>query len=240
MRRKIAFLLLIIIMVFNNKLVFAHNIETYMEVSIENKQIKEETEYVKANLVMPIIKVKDNNELGEKLTEKINNDILIWRSDLTELAYQYKQDYSKDNIPFHEFELITKYEVTYNKNNILSIPINYYQYTGGAHGLTTKIPYNIDLVTSEPIKLSQLFKDGTDYQGKINKYIKEEIAKQPEQYFNNGEDFKGVKEKQDFYIANDGIVVYFQVYEIAPYVSGIREFKIPFSLIESDLKYKLT
>lgn len=240
MRRKIAFLLLIIIMVFNNKLVFAHNIETYMEVSIENKQIKEETEYVKANLVMPIIKVKDNNELGEKLTEKINNDILTWRSDLTELAYQYKQDYSKDNIPFHEFELITKYEVTYNKNNILSIPINYYQYTGGAHGLTTKIPYNIDLVTSEPIKLSQLFKDGTDYQGKINKYIKEEIAKQPEQYFNNGEDFKGVKEKQDFYIANDGIVVYFQVYEIAPYVSGIREFKIPFSLIESDLKYKLT
>lgn len=239
MRRKIAFFLFFIIMAFNNKLVLAQNIEKYMEVSVENNEIKEETEYIKANLSIPRIKIKDNNELGDKITERINNDILTWRSDLTELAHQYKSDYSKDNITFHQFELITKYELTYNKNNILSIPVIYYQYTGGAHGLATKIPYNIDLNTGEQIKLNQLFKEGLDYTIKINKYIKEEITKHPEQYFNNGEDFKGIKEKQDFYIANDGIVVYFQVYEIAPYSSGIREFKIPFSLIQSDLKYKL-
>ena len=239
MQKKIAFLLCIIILVFNNKLALAQSTEKYMEVSIENKQIQEETECVRANLSIPIIKIKDNNQLEAKISEKINNDILTWRSDLTDLAYKYKEDYSKDNITFREFELITKYELTYNKNNLLSIPITYYQYTGGAHGLNTKISYNINLDSGSAIQLKELFKDGSEYQIKVNEYIKEEILKHPEEYFNNGEDFKGIKDKQDFYIDNDGIVVYFQVYEIAPYVSGVREFKIPFSLIESDLKFKL-
>ena len=34
----------------------------------------------------------------------------------------------------------------------------------------------------------------------------------------------------DYYISNDELVIVFQLYEIAPYVSGIREFK--FSLAE--------
>ncbi|TET09608.1 MAG: DUF3298 domain-containing protein [Candidatus Atribacteria bacterium] len=39
-----------------------------------------------------------------------------------------------------------------------------------------------------------------------------------------------MSEEQPFYLIEDGIVVYFGLYEIAPYASGIRYFKIPYFL----------
>ncbi|GAG31008.1 unnamed protein product, partial [marine sediment metagenome] len=42
--------------------------------------------------------------------------------------------------------------------------------------------------------------------------------------------FQSISEEQPFYLIEDGIVVYFGLYEIAPYTSGIRYFKIPYSL----------
>jgi len=34
---------------------------------------------------------------------------------------------------------------------------------------------------------------------------------------------------KSFYLVPDGIVIYFQQYEIAPYASGIPQFTIPYS-----------
>ena len=51
--------------------------------------------------------------------------------------------------------------------------------------------------------------------------------------------FKGVNENQAYYLNRDGIIVYFQQYEIAPYSSGIREFKIPYGELKEGLIYKL-
>ncbi len=66
----------------------------------------------------------------------------------------------------------------------------------------------------------------------INQEIKRQIQLDPELYFNNGELFKSINDDQPFYIVDDGIVIFFGLYEISPYVYGIRYFKIPFSLIE--------
>jgi len=35
-----------------------------------------------------------------------------------------------------------------------------------------------------------------------------------------------------YYLSNDGLVIYYQQYEIAPYATGIVEFTIPFSVLE--------
>ena len=39
-------------------------------------------------------------------------------------------------------------------------------------------------------------------------------------------EFKSIEDKQKFYIQDDNIVVYFDLYDIAPYAAGIPEFKI--------------
>ena len=75
-----------------------------------------------------------------------------------------------------------------------------------------------------------MFKD-IQYSDIINKKIKEEISKNPENYFDSGNEFKGISENQSFYIEGDNLVIYYQLYDIAPYAFGIPEFKIPLNII---------
>ena len=69
-----------------------------------------------------------------------------------------------------------------------------------------------------------------DYKKIINREIKKQIKLNPQIYFDNGEIFKTISDDQTFYIIEDRIVIFFGLYEIAPYSSGIRYFKIPLSL----------
>ena len=47
------------------------------------------------------------------------------------------------------------------------------------------------------------------------------------------EDYKNLVEENlnmdNFYLSKEGLVIYFGLYEIAPYVSGIRTFTIPYT-----------
>ncbi|MBP3906402.1 MAG: DUF3298 domain-containing protein, partial [Peptostreptococcaceae bacterium] len=124
------------------------------------------------------------------------------------------------------YEAVYNYKTTYNKNNILSIPLTMYEFTGGAHGLTNIKNFNYDLVTGKELKLEDLFKANSNYKEFINKHIEEEIVKQPEIYFQGQDGFSSIKDNQDFYISDEGIVIYFSLYDIAPYSSGIPMFTI--------------
>ena len=48
-------------------------------------------------------------------------------------------EYSKANqFPFHMYEAVSVYEVTYNLNDLLSLYYDHYIYSGGAHGGTER------------------------------------------------------------------------------------------------------
>ena len=49
-------------------------------------------------------------------------------------------------------------------------------------------------------------------------------------------EFKSIEDKQKFYIQDDNIVVYFDLYDIAPYAAGIPEFIINVNKINHILK----
>lgn len=116
--------------------------------------------------------------------------------------------------------------------------MDYYQFTGGAHGGTERRHYNYDLATGQEVALKDLFNQGVDYKKIINQEIGAQIKANPEGgYFAQPElGFKTIADDQPFYLADGGLVVYFAQYEIAPYAAGIPEFKIPFSLFKSGIR----
>lgn len=89
--------------------------------------------------------------------------------------------------------------------------------------------YNYNLINGKKLELSDIFKENIDYKKIVNEYIYYVISQNPDIYFKGDDGFKGIKENQSFYIDNDGIVVYFSLYEIAPYYVGIPKFKMKFS-----------
>ena len=210
---------------------------------IETKSIIEDSEFFKARIKYPFLKIKDKNtnkkdskvKIVESINEEIYEYILEFKNRIKEESKQYEKDYKKiyskqkEQYVKYQYEAYSEYEVTYNKNNILSIPITTYEFTGGAHGMTYLKSYNYNLLTGKQIKIKDIFKSGTDYEKIINDYISKEIEKNKDLYFTGENGFKGISSNQDFYIEKDGLVVYFQRYDIAPYYVGIPKFKIPWN-----------
>lgn len=240
MDKKKVMISFILIMIMNTTLVLAG--DGFKEVSdfkVNKNVINETTTYIKERLKVPVITSEQKANISKVMNDKIQNDLESWRKEIISLAKENEEEAKKAGVAYVPFELNANYEVKYNGKEFLSIITDDYQYTGGAHGITTRIGYNFNAETGKTIKLGELFNEGFDYKAKINEVVKSEIAKNPQDYFSGKEGFVGIADRQDFYIAEDGLVIYFQLYDIAPYVSGIKEFKVPYSIIQDGLKYKL-
>lgn len=144
-------------------------------------------------------------------------------------------EYSVTNgFPIHQYEADVDYTVTYNQNCTLSLYFDRYEYTGGAHGMTYRSSDTWDLRKGRRLELKDFFPDREDFMD----YVQNEVIRQIEADIKNNnnmffEDYATlVKENfniKNFYLSEEGVVVYFQLYEIGPYVSGIQTFTIPFS-----------
>lgn len=214
--------------------VFAEEIN---KIDVVEKSIEENTDKYDVKIKYPMV-VGDKKEVVEKINKTIEDYTLEWLNDLKLLVQEYSKNYEEAGAKMPKMEAYSLFE-SFNTDEVISLPVNYYQYTGGAHGLTTKVSYNYDLKSGKEIKLKDLFKEGFDYKSIIDKKVREDIEKEKDIYFENGALFKGVNENQAYYLNKDGIIVYFQQYEIAPYSSGIREFKIPYGELSEGLVYKL-
>ena len=142
---------------------------------------------------------------------------------------QYKDDI-KNNFPVRVYEALVVYKLTYNMGCIISLYFDQYEFTGGAHGNTIRSSQTWNLQKFSQIKLSELFGCSIDYKTYILKQVEEQIQKDTSIYFEDYEKLIVETFNEDsFYCTPEGIVVYYQQYDIAPYSSGIREFLIPYT-----------
>lgn len=149
---------------------------------------------------------------------------------------QYLDDI-KNDFPVREFEAVLTYEQTYCASCVLSLYSDRYEYTGGAHGSTVRDSQTWNLEAAGRLRLRELVTCRPNFRKYVIAEVTGQIAKDPEAYFENyGELVAGSFHKSSFYCSPEGVVVYFQQYDIAPYSSGIREFLLPYSGCVTDPK----
>ena len=85
--------------------------------------------------------------------------------------------------PTFPFEIYSRYTISKDNNVLISLYNDYYEYLGGAHGMTTRTSYTIDKEKENLITLKELFVQGYHYSDIINKNIKEDISKNPDELF---------------------------------------------------------
>ena len=71
-----------------------------------------------------------------------------------------------------------------------------------------------------------MFNEGVDYLPLLSQYVNDEIAKTPELFYENT--VVDIPDYQAFYITDKGIVLYFEVDEIAQESAGVPKFLISF------------
>jgi hypothetical protein len=140
-----------------------------------------------------------------------------------------------------QYSFETGYQVVYNSKDFISIVLNHYQYTGGAHGNYIAFGYNISLDDGSVLTLKDIVEEGA--QDLLTYECEEAIL---EKYEANTlmeaglfEDEIVITLDQDFYIIPGALVLQFDPYEIGPYALGEVTAEIPFEKIIDILKQDL-
>ena len=169
-----------------------------------------------------------NKKIINKLNADFKDSVLTKVKDFKAIISEDSRPNIKDKTSF-----ASNYTVKYNKNDILSITETGYQYTGGAHGITWRSSKTIYLPTGQVYDLSEIFKEGFDYQTFLNPKINQQIK---ERGLEKDLTFEGVNKDTSYFITEEGLVIYYQPYEIAAYVFGMPEFFIPINEVRDNLQ----
>ncbi|MEW9123395.1 MAG: DUF3298 and DUF4163 domain-containing protein [Thermotaleaceae bacterium] len=158
--------------------------------------------------------------LKNSLVEQKINELL------KEKSYGLIEKQKKENQNL--VEILGEYQVKLNKKGLLSIYFtNYAIWEKAAHGLTLADSLTVDLDTGQVYELNDFFKPNSDYISRINQMIKQQIQDRNIPLIT---DFKTIAPEQSFFLNDQGIVIYFQLYKYTPYYLGIPQFIIPYKL----------
>ena len=218
------------------EMLISGKIQNESKLKLVEKSITKNSDYFKEDIKMPqLINGNDENKIN-LINNVISKDILSKAEEAEKTAKEYFGGAEQEK-PRFPYEVYSGYKNTEDNNQILSLYNDYYEYLGGAHGITIRTSYTIDKTKESLLTLKDLFVEGYDYADIINKEIKTQINKNPENYFDSGNIFKGISENQTFYINDDNLIIYYQLYDIALYVFGISEFKIPLKIFNKSFVY---
>lgn len=205
------------------------------KVFVTAKSLNGKTDIFEYDIQIPTFSIIKNKRLEKKLNRQIEKEVLGFKKELEKDAKNASTAAKQNGWDFLPYTLKITYQVTYNQKGIFSFVLSYQQYTGGAHGLETLHAYNIHLHDGSSITLSDCFQDGTHYQQLIQQEIIRQIKKNPTVYFPDAEQKVLDTKNFQFYIDDKGFIIYFPLYELAPYANGIRTFSIPFSYCQDIL-----
>ena len=112
--------------------------------------------------------------------------------------------------------------------------LDYYTYTGGAHGLTTWTPLVFNTETGEVVSESDFF--APDYAESVSDLLRKHILDRAEEDQIELFDLGSVAVNGAFEPGRDGVTWYFQPYEIAPYAYGVISVTVPWNELKPYLR----
>jgi hypothetical protein len=124
------------------------------------------------------------------------------------------------------------YEIKNNQRGIVSLTLIGFAEFGGAHPMTMVKSLTMDTSNGENYALHQLFKEGGQYRKLINAEISRQIKVREIPLLDS---FKGISPEQDYYVSDQVLVVYYQLYELSPYAAGFPYFPIPLYMLSEEI-----
>ena len=226
--KKIAIFISIVILFFSSLISLAEE-KDYNNIQISEEKIYLNLDYIEIDINIPVIEELQNIILEEKINS-------LMKYELTNFAYNQQQeakDLSKDlkenlNKTQFNYKASNTFEI-FSTDNFISILIAYYQYTGGAHGLYWYKSYIINHLQEELVELDDILTKENSKEI-ILKEINKQIKANTDDYFVESVDYFN---EENFYLTEKGIVFYYTLYELGPYVMGIPEFLIPWDSMEN-------
>ena len=203
-------------------------------VLIQTSSIEKKDNLVVYNLNYPIIKSDNKKNIINNINKRIYEDIISFKAAIEDIL---------DIIPIKNkclYYINTDYYISYNNNDIISIPIEFSQ-IDGLYNISYINSYNYDINLEKEITLEDIFDPTIDYINLIANKIENKIKKLSkdlsiDKYIMLLDYLKDIvlSDNPTFYIDNEGIIICFSSYELDQTIYDISTFKIYFN---EDRKY---
>lgn len=183
-----------------------------------------------------------SNEINSEIkkiviaTLQIGEPETITSKSIEESIKTFNDEYNAFNADFPDtiapWEAQIDGEIMFQSPELISIAITSYVNTGGAHGITNISFLNFNAITGKRILNKDLFTDEAAFKEASQPYFKAAI-----------EEDDVLFETDNFQLpANigyneEGIILMYNTYEIAPYSTGIIDFTIPIEEVSSYLVF---
>ncbi|ENQ3080205.1 DUF3298 and DUF4163 domain-containing protein [Bacillus multifaciens] len=196
--------------------------------------------YFEYQLNYPQFRNIPNEKFQKKVNRYYEKSITEFKRRLEKDAKTYYEQFKETDAPFHPYVANVDYKIGFNTFPLLSLYVNYYQYTGGAHGMYEWKANTFDIEQNKPLRLADLFQKDSQYENIIKTEIVRQIEQNKENFFPDASEKVMNEKKLKYVLEQDNLMIYFPLYEIAPYVSGIPQFRIPYTLLREvlDPKYQ--
>jgi len=183
------------------------------------------------------------------VSKKINDSIHQWiinslyigdpnnkstAKNITEAAQGFIKAYRHDNAAYPDMAAEYEAQLTITPilvtEEILSVELKQYNYTGGAHGYGSSTFHNFDVETGESVPLDALFSNPEGFKKLAEGHFRKKHDIPTDETINA----TGLWFKNDvFYLPNSigftkkNVLLVYNPYEIASYAQGVFEVKIP-------------
>ncbi len=180
-----------------------------------------------ANLLFP--KILDEDTSAYQL---INRDMEAKQTQLITYSDQMAEDarsYSMEDY-FYPSSLSLNATVGYNGGGIIAFTFTGYEYSGGAHGMEYYETYMYNLASGQRIGLLDILSiSETDFQQMVNSAF-EQLIGSGEEYYPDAMDIVRATSVSDYkyYLAEDGLHIYYDPYTLADYATSFVEVTIPY------------
>ncbi|NCO62784.1 MAG: DUF3298 and DUF4163 domain-containing protein [Flavobacteriales bacterium] len=130
------------------------------------------------------------------------------------------------------WEALIDGDVIFQSENIITISLTSYINTGGAHGILQISLLNFDAVSGHRIPNQNLFNNQEAFTNLAKTFFDNTVEDKTLLF-----DPDNFKLPANMGYSDDGLLLLYNVYEIAPYVTGIIDFTIPYEKIEAYLVF---
>lgn len=234
MKKFVSMFLMLVILLSSAKYSFAED-----SFSVQHTVIKANEGILSINIAVPYFEgFKNSDEINRQIRNIVADFIGEIRA-VSKSLEEYKNELIESGEEPFDWETTLLINYDYSRNgDILSVKLDVYSYLGGAHGMNYIYPFTINTKTGEIYTFKSLFKENTNSNEIITNFILDEIEKHPDMYF--FDDYKETIKNKDgeynYYIDGDKLVIYFDLYDIAPYAAGMPKFTIDADDIKELLK----
>lgn len=206
----------------------------------EEKKNKSGKVWAKINYCKPIVEPRLNSAFVDKINKILDRDIQEFLKAVDENTEAYDGGFIKHNLPPLNYE--SAFDTPYNKNGLLCIVIENYYNNQGMHPDTERVSHIFDLKNNKELALSDILANG--YENKIYDLFVDFVKKEYGQY--GDETVQNIleavsKEIQNvkFYLSDNSLKIYFDVYQVGAYAMGYPTIEIKYDLNKDLFKIAL-